>query len=196
MRLSEPRIAPLDASRWTDEQREIIAKASIGDGEPYNIFKTLVRHPKLLKRWVVFAGHVLGKSSLPPRDREIAILRIGWRCRSEYEWAQHVEIGLACGLTAAEIERIKEGPDAPGWPPRERALLRLHRDAFISDGTWAELAGAYREEQLMDLVFAVGNYTLVSMVLNTLGVQLDPGLEGYGPERARRAGVAEDARHG
>ena len=183
MRLSEPRVSPLDPDSLSDEQREIAIKASPPESDLLNITKTLVRHPKLLKRWNVFAGHVLTKSSLPPREREIAILRIGWLCRAEYEWAQHVVIGRQCGLDDADFERIKAGPDAPGWTAHEAALLRatdeLHEDSFIGDETWAALAATWSEEQLMDFIFAVGQYRLVSMALNTLGVQIDPGLRGF-----------------
>lgn len=183
MRLSEPRIPPLDPDAMTDEQREIAIKASPPDSDLINITKTLVRHPKLLKRWNVFAGHVLVKSTLPPREREIAILRVGWLCRAEYEWAQHVVIGRQCGLDDEAIERIRTGPDAPGWTAHESAILRatdeLHEDSFIGDGTWAALAAAWSEEQLLDFIFAVGQYRLVSMALNTLGVRIDPGLRGF-----------------
>jgi alkylhydroperoxidase family enzyme len=92
MRLENPRIAPLEESECGEEQRELLARAQVG-GRVLNIFRTLVRHPKLLKRWMVFGNHVLNKSTLDPREREILILRIGWLCRSEYEWGQHVAIG-------------------------------------------------------------------------------------------------------
>ena len=175
MRLSKPRVPPLAVSEMSEEQRGILNRAA-GD-QHLNIFRTLVRHPKLLKRWTVFASHVLTKSTLPHPQRELAILRIGHLCRSGYEWAQHERIGKGIGLTDEEIERIKEGPEAPGWSRADRAVLRaadeLHADAFISDATWNELKETYRDEQLMDLIFTVGNYTLVSMALNTLGVQLE-----------------------
>lgn len=175
MRLTEPRVPPLAISEMSDEQREILYRAS-GD-RPLNIFRTLIRHPKLLKRWTVFGTHILNKSTLPDRQRELAILRIGHLCRSGYEWAQHERIGRDAGLTDEEIGWIKEGPEAIGWSAADRAILRaadeLHADFFISDATWNELKESYRDEQLMDLIFAVGNYTLVSMALNTLGVQME-----------------------
>ena len=122
-------------------------------------------------------------SKLAPREREILILRIGWLCQAEYEWGQHVIFGKAAGLTDAEIERIKAGPEAPGWAPFDANLLRavdeLHKDAFISDKTWGALSERYNTEQLMDVVFAVGQYNLVSMALNTFGVQLDKGVKGF-----------------
>ena len=90
-------------------------------------------------------------------------------------------IARASGVDDDEIERIADGPDAPGWSERERALLRatdeLHGDAFIGDETWAELTAHFGTEQILDLIFAVGQYQLVSMALNTLGVQPDAHLE-------------------
>ena len=175
MRLATPRVPPLPVEEIDAETRE-----RLGDGPVLNIFRTLAQHPKLMKRWLVFGNHVLGRSTLPPRERELVILRIGWLCRSGYEWGQHVRIGLGSGLTQAEIDRIPRGPDAPGWSELERALLRatdeLHADAFISDATWAALAAQLDTQQLLDLIFTVGQYNLVSMALNSLGVQPEPGL--------------------
>ena len=174
MRLEKPRVQPLTDSALPPEIRE-----TLGDGPILNIFRTLANHPKLMKRWLVFGNHVLAKSTLGAREREIVILRTGWLCRAEYEWAQHVVIGRASGITDEEIERIADGPDAEGWSERDRLLLRaadeLHADQFVSDATWSGLSQHYETQPLMDLVFTIGQYTLVSMALNTLGVQLESG---------------------
>jgi len=175
MRLKEPRLAPL-----SDDEMDPELRARFGDGPVLNIFRTLAHHPKLMKRWLVFGNHVLAKSTLAPREREIAILRVGWLCRCGYEWGQHVEIARGTGLSDEEIERIAQGADAPGWNALEQALLRatdeLHGDAFISDETWAALSQHLETQQIMDLIFAVGQYQIVSMALNSLGVQAEPGL--------------------
>jgi 4-carboxymuconolactone decarboxylase len=175
MRLPRPRIEPLPQSEWNDEQRELLTR-----GNPprvLNIFGTLIRHADLYRRWIPFGNHVLFKSSLPAREREIAILRVGWLCRSGYEFHQHTRIGKAAGLDAEDIERVKSGPGATGWSAREAALLRavdeLHADQFISDATWQELGSHFDTRQLIDLVFAVGQYTMVSMALNSFGVQIE-----------------------
>ncbi len=182
MRLDHPRIAPLEADAWSDDARALL-QPFIDQGRVFNIFKTLANHPQLARRWMVFANHVLGKSTLDARDREILILRIGWLCQSGYEWGQHVLIGRQSGLSDDEIRRIQVGADAPQWSDRERALLRatdeLHAGAHISDETWAALAAHYGTQALMDIVFTVGQYNLVSMALNSFGVQADPGLPGF-----------------
>jgi 4-carboxymuconolactone decarboxylase len=174
MRLSKPRIAPLQPEQWSEEQRELLTR---NNQRVLNVFSTLATHTDLYRRWLPFANHVLFKSSLSGRDREIVILRIGHLCRSGYEFHQHTRIGKAAGLSDAEIEAIKTGPDAPSWSEFDRTLLRavdeLHRDAFISDATWNALRERYSELQMMDLVFAVGQYNMVSMALNSFGVQLE-----------------------
>jgi alkylhydroperoxidase family enzyme len=182
MRLTSPRITPLEEKDWSAEARAELGRMAEA-GRVYNIFKTLARYPKLLKRWLPFANHILFKSSLSPREREILILRIGWLCQAEYEFGQHVVIGRRAGLSDADIQRIVDGPDAVGWDPFEAALVRaadeLHADAIVSDATWKTLSSRYGTEELMDAVFTVGQYNLVSMALNTLGVRLDEGLEGF-----------------
>jgi 4-carboxymuconolactone decarboxylase len=180
MRLRVPRISPLPESEWTAEMRELIPKGPTGGG-PLNIFTTLIRHPGLFKRWMVFGNHVLGKSTLPVRERELVILRTGWRCKSVYEFRQHTRIGLQCGLTKDEIRRLTLGVDA--WSGPDALLVQasdqLHDDQFIADVTWQALREHWSEQQLMDLVFTIGQYTLVSMALNTFGVQLEDGSQEF-----------------
>jgi 4-carboxymuconolactone decarboxylase len=180
MRLSKPRVEPLVAAQWDATAKEIMGRFP---GEPLNIFKTMVNHSELMKRWLVFANHILGKSTLPERERELIILRIGFLCRSGYEWGQHVLIARRAKITDDEIRRIKVGPEAEGWSEVDRLLMaatdELHGDAHVSDATWQGLARHFNTQQLMDIVFTVGQYNLVSMALNSFGVQADPGLPGF-----------------
>jgi alkylhydroperoxidase family enzyme len=181
-RLKEPRIKPLAESEWNAEQQKILNPLK-RDGRVINFYATIANHPKLADRWLTLSGYILRESSLLPREREILILRIGWLCRSEYEFGQHTLYGKSAGLTDEEIKRITEGPKAPAWDPFEATLLQavdeLHADAFITDATWNALAKRYNKQQLMDVVTTVGHYKLVSMFLNSFGVQLDESVPGF-----------------
>jgi 4-carboxymuconolactone decarboxylase len=176
------RIPPLEESEWTDEVRAALGPR-MSSGRALNIFTTLAHHPRLLERWLVFGSHVLGGSTLPARDRELLILRTGYRCKSEYEWGQHAIIARLVGISDEEIRRVTEGAAAPGWSPLEALLLRaadeLHDEQLISDATWNALSERYDVKQMLDLVFTVGQYTLVSMALNSLGVRRDEGVGGF-----------------
>jgi alkylhydroperoxidase family enzyme len=160
-----------------------------GGGRVLNIFRTLLREPKAMRGFLSWGNYVLSRrNGLPEREREIVILRIGYLCKSGYEWTQHHAIGLRSGLKAEEIERIKTGADG-GWSDADAALIRasdeLHNDQFITNPTWAQLKAHFSDKQCMDVVFTAGQYTQVSMMLNSFGVQLDegqtldPDLKGY-----------------
>jgi len=183
--LSKPRVPPLEESKWDDDARSLIEgwRKLNNRKEVINILATMANYSKLYNRWRVFGNHVLYKSSLPIREREILILRTGWLCNSKYEWAQHSLIGKRVGLSEEEILRIKEGPDAEGWSSFESTLLRaadeLYVDSFISDSTWEELAKTYKTQQLLDVVFTVGQYNLTAMALNSLGIQLEKGMDDF-----------------
>ena len=112
-----PRLAPTTADERDDETNALVE--AVGG---LNIFTTLARHPKALKRWLVFGGHVLSKNSLGDRDRELLILRAGWRCDSEYEFGQHTIIGERVGLTPTEVARLTEA-DLDGWSADDALLL-------------------------------------------------------------------------
>lgn len=177
MRSKTPRIAPVQEAEWSPEQREVLAPYAARN-QLYNIYTTLGRVPEALKAFTAWGGFVLLKSSVPERERELLILRVGWNCRAGYEWSQHARIGRGAGLTAEELAGIKHGPEWSRWSEQDRLLLQaadeLGTTQFIADPTWNALAQRFSERQRMDIVFIVAHYTQVCMLLNTFGVQLDP----------------------
>jgi alkylhydroperoxidase family enzyme len=181
-RLPAPRIAPLHPEERTAAQQAILAKLP-----DYNIFATLVRHVEMYRRWGPLGQFLLAGSALPARDREIVMLRMGWLCQSEYEWSQHARIAKReAGLTDEDFVRIARGPEATGWSPFDRTLLRmtdeLRYEATIGDATWQELLGRYNAQQIIEALFTAAQYQLVSMALNSLGVQLDADLRDRLPD--------------
>ncbi|HXW85614.1 MAG TPA: carboxymuconolactone decarboxylase family protein [Candidatus Binataceae bacterium] len=170
-----------DFSTLSPEDREMGERSKV-NGKVVNIFATLLQHPKLARAWTRFAGYILSQeNTVPAREREIAILRIGWLNQAQYEWEQHVRIGKGAGLTDQDIEKITKGPKA-GWDRHEAALVQACDDLFensvVSDETWKTLSERYNTQQLMDAVFTIGQYNLVSWALNSLGVPLDDYLPG------------------
>ena len=180
---------PLDAARiprvekpWTQAQREILEPRE-RNGRVLGVWSTCAQAPELCNAWLVFTDYLLQDSTLPTRDRELLILRIGWLNGGAYEWAAHTGLARSVGITDEELRRIITGPDAQGWSAWDSTLLRaadeLHANALVSDSTWAALAERYDRRQLMEAVFTVGQYNLVAMYLNSLGVQFEEGFEGF-----------------
>lgn len=179
MHLTSPRIPALTDAQLSPEQQEALKPASYPGTPPLNIFRTLAHAPDALRAFLAWGTYILRSNALPPREREIVILRTGFLCRSGYEWTQHVRISLRGGMKPEEIDALKTRADAAIWSPADAALIRacdeLHARQFVSNETWTQLKAHFSEKQCMDVVFTAGQYTQVSMMLNTFGVQLDEG---------------------
>jgi 4-carboxymuconolactone decarboxylase len=198
---SSPRLRPVLPSEWDaaaldalsafPSARDFVVKNwPDGDARGRHGLGAMLHYPALAKAFLTFNNHVATASTVSRRIRELLILRISWLRRAEYEFIQHVVLGLRAGLTEAEIERITEGPDAPGWEPVDADLLRavdeLHAEACIEEATWQRLSAHFNADQLMDIVLAVGCYEILAMVFNTFGVPFEPGVAPMTPDlRAR-----------
>ena len=176
-----PRIPPLPEDQQDEQARELLGGVRVDGAPASNIFATLVRHPGLFRRWLPLGGKLLA-GKLPPRDRELLILRTAVMCQADYEWGQHRLIAASVGISEKEIARVRSGPDAAGWAPFDATLLRavdeLHRDSRIGDATWEALAARYDERQLIEVPMVVGHYHMVAFTLNSLGVPLETGVAG------------------
>ena len=174
------RVAPLSDAEFGPLTRALAraARERMG-GQTPNVFRVLLRSPRLFWPWLLFASRLMPGGRLDARHRECLILRVAWNCRSRYEWAQHVVIARRAGVTDADIARIAGGPEHPGWGAQEAALLtacdELHRDRFVTDSTWARLRTFYGgdDEKLIELLLLVGHYEMLAGVLNSAGTPLE-----------------------
>lgn len=174
------RLAPLPPEQWDADVLGALAvmlpeerRNPEGAG---TALSTLVRHPRLTKAFLRFSNHLLFRSTLPPRLRELAVLRVAHRRQCEYEWAHHVFIGKAEGLTDDDIAGVQQGTAVD---PLDQAVLdavdELDVQYRISDPTWALLSEHLDERQRMDLVFTIGGYGVMAMAYNTFGITPETG---------------------
>jgi alkylhydroperoxidase family enzyme len=201
-----PRITPLLPSNWDATVHDaasafpasrdfVLNNWQTGDARGMNGLGAILNHPALAKAFLTFNNHVAMANSLPKRTCELLILRISWLRRSEYEFQQHVILGLRAGLTAEEIERIQAGSDAAGWSELDASLLcavdDLASDAYVNQHTWDTLSRHLNQEQLIDLVFTVGCYEVLAMAFKSFAVPFEHSLEPMSPEvRTRMLAVS------
>lgn len=198
---SAPRVKALLPDQWGDAEYDALSAFPSArdftlanwqgeDARGTHGAGALLAHPALAKAFLTFNNHVSINSTLSKRVREILILRIGWLRCSEYEFMQHVVLGLRAGLSEEEIDRITHGPDADGWDAVDAALLRatdeLYRDAFIQDDTWTVLAAHFNDQQLLDLITAVGCYEIAAMIFKTLKLPMESGVPKMDPDTRAR----------
>jgi alkylhydroperoxidase family enzyme len=179
-----PRLKPLTLADADSETRALLERLTRVRGTQthlLNVFGTLAHHPELLRHWLGFATYLLTVSTLEPRLRELIVLRVGWLCQSPYEWGQHVHIGRRAGVLDEDLARLTAGPAASGWTAAEAAALQATDELVarhtLSDAHWSALQAHFSTPQVLDLVFLVGQYQLVSSALNACRVERDDGLD-------------------
>lgn len=197
----EPRIPPLHPADWDQAAYEamgafpasrdfVLNNWQSGEARGMNGLGAIANHRALSKAFLTFNNHVATASSLSKRIRELLILRVSWLRHAEYEFQQHVILGLRAGLTETEIEQIQEGPNATGWDPLDAELVRavdeLVADACIKDETWAKLSKHFNQEQMIDIVFAVGCYEVLAMAFKSFAVPFESSLEPMSEEAKSR----------
>ena len=165
---------------WTDDVRELFAvyegEEGRTNGSKYNFTHWFANHPELATNWMRY-NHALTRGVLDPKLREIVILRVAHRYRSEYEWNLHVQISASMGIGPGELDAVRQGPDAPLWNKNERLCLQvadslcLNHD--IDDGLWSALAAHFDRKEQMELLFLIGSYTLLAWVLKTVRMPLE-----------------------
>ncbi|MBZ3901540.1 carboxymuconolactone decarboxylase family protein [Streptomyces griseiscabiei] len=181
MPVTEPRLSPVaetDIPEKALTALEPYRNAEAG-GEIYAIWTTLAAHPDALRRFLVFGNHVLGRNTLSVRARELVILRVAWLTQAEYEWLQHVRIARRAGVSDAGIRAVGT-PVPTGFDETEQVLLlatdQLVGVADLDDDAWKRLRDRLGTEQLIDLVYTVGQYQTVAMAINAFRVQPEPDI--------------------
>lgn len=182
-----PRLEPLDIDRLDDSTRAALRgrlaalDRYLADGPDVppmpGIIGLLAHHPGLAANWLTFNGQLLDDPALSPRERELVILRVAWRSQSAYEWAQHVPMGREAGLSDVEITALGSS-DVAMWSASDRALVtaadEMLADHRIDDETWKQLEADFDHRQLLELLFVIGAYLCLAVVLNGAGLPPDP----------------------
>ncbi len=186
-----PRIAPLHPDEMDEfalvlhNRLREIANRDLEERTLENlpqIVPTMLRHAGLFEKWTATGIHLSVHGTIPPRERELAVLRLGWLCGAPYEFGEHVFIARGVGVSTEEIDAVKTGSAAGCWTTHEKAILaaveELHTSAMISDATWAELEKSWDEKQLIELPILIGHYQQTAYVQNAIRLRLHAGNDG------------------
>jgi alkylhydroperoxidase family enzyme len=168
------RIPVPDAAELRDDVAQLLPLIAPAGREPAKTMAVLARRPDLLSPFLGWAAALALQGVLSHRDHELLALRVASRCGSEFEWVEHVEYARAAALTDDEIARVARPDDDGAWSDRERALLHAADELLatfdVTDATWSLLAQHYDRAALVEVLFVVGQYTMLSMVANAAGL--------------------------
>ncbi|MCK0090812.1 carboxymuconolactone decarboxylase family protein [Rhodococcus sp. F64268] len=172
-------VPPLPADQWDERVdsalRGLMPRHMRNPKDAGTAMATLVRHPDLTKAFLGFSVHLLFRSTLPPRLREMTILRVAQVYECEYERSHHILMAEEEGaLTRPEIKAALAGTADDEFENRLLAAVdELHQKAALSEQTWNALGEKLSEQQRMDFIFTVGGYGLLAMAYNTFGIEFE-----------------------
>lgn len=181
--MSEQRFTPLTPETMSPEQRaaaEAIQSGPRGAGlrGPFN---ALLRSPELCDLVQRVGAYVRFKSSLPAPLNELAICMAGRKWTAQYEFYAHRRLALQAGLDPTILDAVASGNRPANMSADETAVYDFTSELLgtgqVSDATFARVKERFGERGVMDLVGAIGYYSLVSMVLNVDRVPLPAGVE-------------------
>ncbi len=143
-----------------------------------NLFKVLGHSPYIGLNWHRLGNSILTGEELPPKLREIAILRVGSLTKSAYEFTQHISWGISAGLTQEQIQAIHDWQISSSlFNEQERTVLtyvdEVERDIKVSDDTFTALNGFLSEHAIVELTVVIGYYGMVCRFLIALDVELE-----------------------
>lgn len=171
------RLPEIERDKLTEEARAFLGKWTGGifknaDANP--VLRTFAHHPHLAEVFSPLNIHLLSTSTLPVKERQIAIMRTAWQTKAVYMWSSHLQTSINCGLSPEMYGPIQNGPDDPYFTEFERVVMRatdeLVADRKVSDANWQALAAQWNEQQLLDFLFTVGCYVMVAGVMRSTGV--------------------------
>jgi len=179
--MSERRFPELSPETMNDEQRavaEAIQSGPRGAGlrGPFN---ALLRSPELCDLVQRVGAYVRFGSSIPQSLNELAICMAGRKWGAQYEFYAHRRLGIQAGLNPAILDAIAEGHRPADMNADETLVYEFVTDLLstgqVSDAKYNPVLERFAERGVIDLVGAVGYYSLVSMVLNIAQVPLPEG---------------------
>ena len=178
-----PRIPPLTPETSTEEADAMFERWRSGPfkGSDQNpVLWTFAHHPQLADLFSALNIHLLSTTTLPLRERQIAIMRTAWLCEARYMWSSHLRTSLRRGLEPELFKPLQMGAADSYFTEFERTVILatedLVRDRLISAANWAGLAARWDNKQLLDFMFTVGTYVLIAGVMRSTGVQREPEL--------------------
>lgn len=176
-----PRLAP-------EAARTAAADAGIPEFmAELSVFQVLLHNPNVAAALNGMLHRLLFEGSLDARLRELIIMRLGWSTGSEYEWTQHWRVARQLGVEEEDLLAVRDWQASDRFGFVEHAVLAATDDVVttgaISEETWALCAEALPDPAvLVELVVAIGNWSLFSSLLRSLEVPLEDGVAPWPPD--------------
>jgi len=189
------RVSLIEKEQAPPEVREIFQKIEDNGARVLNLYKVVANSPGLLLNFIRLGNSVIGRTELPPRLREIVILRVARLTGSEYEWAQHAPVALQAGVSQRQLDNISDWKNSAEFNNEERAVLQytdeVAQKVKVADHTFNTLKNFFSEQAIVELTMTIGYYEMAARLLVPLQVEVDESAVGSASELIGRQGKSK-----
>ncbi len=150
------------------------------DGALVGPFAPMLRFPQFGAAAWEYTKALIEHSTLPRAAHEAAILATGAAFNARYELYAHERVADAAGLSPAKVATLAAGQRPADLTEQEAAAhdvaAALAAGRSLPESTYRRALAAFGEASTAELVFLVGGYCLVSVLLNAFDMSV-PGRE-------------------
>ncbi|BBZ30763.1 hypothetical protein MMAD_50580 [Mycolicibacterium madagascariense] len=148
------------------------------DGALVGPFAAMLHFPAWGGPAWAFTKSLIDHTTLPKDPHEVAILVTGAAAGARYELYAHERVAASTDLDAAKIATISAGERPADLTAKEGVAYdvaaALNRGGVLPDATYRAAVDAFGRDGAAELIYLVGAYTLVSVLLNAFDVDV-PG---------------------
>jgi 4-carboxymuconolactone decarboxylase len=174
------RVPDLAPDEMTPEQKrihdEIASKRHANVRGPFAIW---LRTPAIADRANQFGNAIRVAGKLDKRLFELMVLIVARHWSAPYEWFAHEAQALEQGVSSAVIEAIRHGR-SPDFSRTDEKLVydlvtELNGRKILSQASYDRGVGHFGLDLFIELVTAIGFYTMVAMTLNAFDAPVPGG---------------------
>lgn len=173
------RIGGLDPSKFDERQKQLYDRIAGRRGHVRGPYLAWLHQPELCDKVEGLNSYLRWDSSLPTRISELSILVTARFWDAAYPWAAHADKAVDAGVPQHLVDALARG-DWPEFEAEDEAVfyrfaMELLRNHFVSQPTYDDASRIFGESGVVDLVGAIGAFSMLAMVLNTFEVDLHSG---------------------
>jgi len=167
-------------SATSEQFADLMRQSGLPQNTPQtNAFRTLAHAPRIAAPVLRLVLALLTETDLDPRLRELVILQVAQRCEGGYVWVQHVPIAAIVGVDEAQIKALERGAAPPSlFVDRERTMFAFVDEVLdtytVRDETFVAVREMFSAGEILELLLLIGYFRMVSSVMATLQVELEP----------------------
>ena len=170
------RLPKLAYERLTPRQKEVYDKHSAKRERvsgPYNVW---LHSPDLMELVTPISNYHRWHAALPEKLREFGILVTARYWDAQYSWNAHVDKARAAGIPQSVIDDLA-AKRTPGFQADDERVyynfaMEVLENHFVSDATFAEARRIFGERGVVDLIGAIGYFSMLQICLNSGEVDL------------------------